>query len=58
MISFRKFLAPMGKDRFRLETESLEPVTTAVGEEMPWQEDGEDGWLIGTSTDSGHVLGL
>ena len=58
MIWFRKFLAPMGNDRFRLETESLEPVTTAVGEEMPWQEDGEDGRLIGTITESGHLLGL
>ena len=58
MIWFRKFLAPMGDDRFRLETESLEPVTTAVGEEMPWQEDGEDGRLIGTITESGHLLGL
>ena len=48
----------MGDERFRLETESLEPVTMAVGEEMSWQEDGEDGWLIGTSAESGHVLGL
>ena len=58
MIWFRKFLAPLSDDRFRLETESLEPIITAGGEEMSWQDDGEDGQLIGSVTDSGHLLGL
>jgi anti-anti-sigma regulatory factor len=58
MIWFRKFLAPLSDDRFRLETESLEPITAGGAEEMSWQDDSEDLRLIGTATDSGHLLGL
>lgn len=62
MIWFRQFLAPLGDNRFRLQTDSLKPVSSGVGGGLGWNDDveaaHEDEWLIGTPSESGHLLGL
>tara|TARA_B100000029_G_scaffold498640_1_gene567740 strand:- start:478 stop:912 length:435 start_codon:yes stop_codon:yes gene_type:complete len=61
MIWFRQFMAPLDNDRFRLETEALQPVAVGLGEDADWSvgdPTAEAGTLVGATADSSHAIGL